>query len=141
MSLREGGRTFGVTTSNLRRVLVATDDYAGLLPDIEAEKAEVQQALSDADDAIRRQTHFQAQRTQATKDVKAALARGREAGSRLQRIVTGRLGLKDERLAQFLVKPQRKRASGALNRAKQANAELQEQIAELKDEIKGDKAP
>ena len=73
--------------------------------------------------------------------MKAALARGREAGSKLQRIVTGRLGLKDERLAQFLVKPQRKRASGALNRAKQANAELQEQIAELKDEIKGDKAP
>jgi hypothetical protein len=141
MSLREGGRTFGVTTGNLKRLLVAADDYADQLPDVEAERTEIQLALSDADDAIRRQTHFLALRTQATKDVKAALARGREAGSRLQRIVTGRLGLKDERLTQFLVKPQRKRASGALKRAKQTTAELKERIAELTDGIEGDKAP
>src|SRR5947207_1572650 len=82
------------------------------------ENAAVQPALPDSGEAIRRQDFHLAQRRQATKDVKDALARGLDAGIRLQNAVRFKLGTKDEKLAEFQVKPLRKRPSPAVKRAK-----------------------
>ena len=147
MSLRDEGRAFGTTTGNLKRLVVAVDENAAALPDVSVEKAAVQSALADSEEAIRRQDFHLAQRRQATKDVKAALARGLDAGIRLQNAVRFKLGTKDEKLAEFQLKPQRKRPSPAVKRAKDAEkgkALLEERLAKFEesstDENKGDKA-
>ena len=67
MSLRDEGRAFGTTTSNLKRLLVAIDQNAAALPDVSVEKAAVQAALVDSEEAVRRQDFHLAQRIQATK--------------------------------------------------------------------------
>lgn len=120
MSLTDGGRGFGMKTSNLKRLLVAVDENADSLPDVSVEKEIVQSALSDANDAVRRQDFHLVQRRQATKDVKAALARGLEAGNRIQNAVRFKLGNRDEKLLEFQLKPLRKRRSRRVTRANDA---------------------
>jgi len=154
MSLTDGGRGFGTTTGNLKRLVVAVDENAAVLPDVSVEKAEVQSALSDADEAIRRQDFHLAQRRQATIDVRTALVRGLDAGIRLQNAVRFKLGTKSEKLLEFQLKPKRKRQSPAVTRATEAEKEnevlkeenevLKERLAKSEessnDVIKGDKA-
>lgn len=147
MSLLDQGRGFGTTTGNLKRLVVAVDENAASLPDVSVEKTAVVTALTDAEEAIRRQDHHLAQRKQATKDVKSALARGVDAGIRLQNAVRFKLGTKDEKLAEFLLKPQGKRTSPLVRRANEATQKieaLKERLAKIaetsNDEIKGDKA-
>jgi hypothetical protein len=153
MSLRDQGRGFGTKRTNLGRLLVAVKANAAVLPDVTAETAEVETALGEADDAIRRKDFHVAQGRQATKDVEAALGRGLEAGIRLQNAVRFKLGFKDEMLAEFQLKPRGKRPSPAVKKAResqqanvalqQENEALKEQLVKLadgsKDESKGDK--
>jgi hypothetical protein len=136
MALTDGARTLNATTGNLKRLVVAVDENAATLPDVSVEKAAVVSALSDAEDAARRQTFHGAQRTQATLDMNAALARGVEAGVRLQNAVRFKLGKKDEKLAEFQLKPQRPRKSPAKRvTATERAKNLEEELAAAKGEL------
>jgi hypothetical protein len=136
MSLTEGGRTFGTTTGNLKQLVVAVDENAATLPDVSAEREAVVSALADADEAARRKTFHGVQRTQATLDVNAALERGLEAGVRLQNAVRFKLGKKDEKLAEFQVKPQHKRKPAAkrISTAERLKA-FEEQLAATNEQL------
>jgi len=137
MSLTDGARNFNATTGNLKQLLVAVDQNAASLPDVSVEKAAVVSALADADEAVRRQTFHTAERAQATVDVNAALARGMEAGVRLQSAVVFKLGKKNEKLTEFRLKPLRKRKPPAVKRftaLERAEAQAAE-LAALKAEL------
>jgi hypothetical protein len=144
MGLRDEGRGFGTASSNLKRLALAVTENVDALPDISAEKAELDAAIADSDEAIRRRDVHLAQTRQASKDVKATLARGLEAALRLQNAVRFKLGRQDEKLREFLLKPLGKRTSPTLTRAQAAEKEaaaLKEQLAQLTggsgDESKG----
>ena len=140
MSLRASGRTYGALASNLKRLVAAIKQYLPSLPDVSAEIAEVEAAVAEVEDAMWRQDRYLALRTQATKDVKAALTRGKQAGVRLQNAVRFKFGTKDERLTEFLIKPQRKRRTKKETAESSPRAAAREESSRTETEAEDAKA-
>ncbi len=91
------------------RLLAAVEEHAASLPDIEAERTALVQALQEAREMKAEQESFTASRQQATQDLQMTLDRGREMAMRLRGAVKFKIGPRNERLVQFGIAPLRRR--------------------------------
>ena len=103
---------------DFRRLLDALGANATQLPDVEAERAGLEKALADGEDAQTRQVFHTAGKQRATQDLTDALARGRDLATQLRGAARFKLGLRDENLVQFRITPLRKRGAPKTQAAK-----------------------
>jgi hypothetical protein len=94
-------------------------DWQGLLeaaernPDVQAsieeERQSLVKSLAEVQAIKARQEQLTALRQEATQQLNAAVARGKEEAIRIRSVVRGKIGPKNERLVHFKVAPLRKR--------------------------------
>jgi hypothetical protein len=95
---------------DLESLLRAFDDNAVTLAPAVPQRDSVDEALIELQDVKARQDSFAAQRQQATQELQMAMLRAREEARRLRGMAKGLLGTNNERLVQFRVAPNRRRA-------------------------------
>lgn len=122
---------FEAFTARSRRLLVALAENAAELPDVKDQIAVLQESLGVAEEAKTRQDAHIGNKQVATQDLKAALARGKDAFVQLQNAVKSKLGLRNEKLAAFQVKPLRKHAPRQSAKLKKQEEVLKQQEADL----------
>jgi N-acetyl-beta-hexosaminidase len=115
----------------MRRLLVALEENAGLLPELSVERATLERELGAAEEAKSQQDAFTASRQLATQKMRAALGRAKDAVLQLQNAAKFKLGPRNEKLVVFQVTPLRRRGSRSAARLKRQEEELQKQQASL----------
>jgi hypothetical protein len=105
--------TYDKATSGWQRLLVAARSNPRIFAISEPQCASLQFHLEELRDAKARQELHIAGRLQATRDLNHELAAGHEAAVRLQSLVKGQLGPRDEGLVKFGITPRRKRGRKA----------------------------
>jgi hypothetical protein len=81
----------------------------GLLPLVEQEHADLSQAVVELESVKARQEELNALRQEATQQLGAVIARGREIAIQIRSVARGKLGPRSERLVHFRVAPIRSR--------------------------------
>ena len=100
---------FNAYADHLKRwdvILVAAEANAGE-PGFEDLRFQLDAAFGAARGALAQQALLRSQLQQATRDLDDFMANGKEAYSRLRRVVKGRYGLRSEKLAEFGLQPLR----------------------------------
>lgn len=100
------------------QLLSAVQENEGILPDIQAEKDELQQVLDAARSMKVRRESYRAARQQATQDLKALVQKGNEFAMRIRQAAKFKIGPRSERLVQFNAAPLRPRARRTVTVAK-----------------------
>jgi len=103
-------KTLDGTIADLRNLSSRVAENASTLPDVTAEKSELDKSLDLVEEALTRQSFHESEKLKATQDVKVALGRGKEAARQIRFAVKLRLGARNEQLANFNVAPLRTRA-------------------------------
>ncbi len=124
-------RNYGAFTTGLRRLVVAVKENAAVLPDVTAEVATLEAALTAAEDAKSRQDSLRGDRQAATQDMKTALGQAQDAALQLQSAAKFKLGSRNEKLSSFQVVPLRKRGARKSAKLKAQEEALKTQEAEL----------
>jgi len=124
-------KNFGAVTGRLRRILVAVVENAALLPDVSAERSTLEQALTVAEDAKKRQDLHRGEKQLATQELKASLVRAKDAGLQLQNAAKFKLGSRNEKLVSFQVAPLRPHSSRKGEQLKKKEKELQAKESDL----------
>jgi hypothetical protein len=124
-------KSYGAVTGRIRRLLVALDENAGLLPDVSVERAALERELTAAEDAKSRQDAFGSDKQLATQELNAALLRAKDAVLRLQNAAKFKLGPRSEKLVAFQVTPLRRHPSRSAARLKQREEALQKKTEDL----------
>jgi hypothetical protein len=102
---------YGDAVTDAQRLLVAMLENASSLPDVTAERTELELMLGGVQDAKSRQDFHNSERQRATQDLSAAINRYKEAAIQIRSIARAALGVRNAKLAQFRVQPLRKRKS------------------------------
>jgi hypothetical protein len=108
-----GTITYDRATGGWERLLAAVRANERIFATGEPQFAALQFHLEEVRDAKMRQQFHSAGRKRATRDLKQGLAAGHDAAVRLQSLVKGQLGPRDEGLVQFDIAPRRKRVRKA----------------------------
>jgi hypothetical protein len=124
-------KSYGAVTGRIRRLLVALDENAGLLPDIAVERAALERELTAAEDAKSRQDAFGSDKQLATQELNAALLRAKDAVLRLQNAAKFKLGPRSEKLVVFQVTPLRRHPSRSAAQLRKQEELLQKMEADL----------
>jgi hypothetical protein len=103
------GTTYDKAAGGWERLIAAARASERIFAVAEPQCAALQFHLEELKDAKARQDLHSAARTQATRDLNRELAAGHDAAVRLQNLVKGQLGLRDEALTRFGIPPLRKR--------------------------------
>ena len=103
-------RTLDGTVADLRGLSARAAENASSLPDITAEKNELDQSLELFDAARKQQKIHEAERQKATQDMRTALGRGKEAARQIRFATQFGLGARNEKLVLFNVAPLRTNA-------------------------------
>jgi hypothetical protein len=98
------------TVADLRGLSVTAADNADTLPDVTAERSELDKSLGLFEDAQKRQKISDAEKRKASQDMVTALGRGKEAARQIRLGAKLSLGARNEKLALFNVAPLRTRA-------------------------------
>ncbi len=98
------------TVADLRGLSARVAENADILPDLTAEKSELDRALRLFDDARKRQKVNDAEKRKATQDMRAALGRSKDAARQVRIGAKFRLGARNAKLALFNVAPLRTNA-------------------------------
>ena len=98
------------TVADLRGLSVTAADNAGTLPDVTAERSELDKSLGLFEDAQKRQKISDAEKRKASQDMVTALGRGKEAARQIRLGAKLSLGARNEKLSLFNVAPLRTRA-------------------------------
>jgi hypothetical protein len=98
------------TVADLRGLSVTAADNADTLPDVTAERSELDKSLGLFDDAQKRQKIHDAEKRKASQDMVTALGRGKEAARQIRLGAKLSLGARNEKLSLFNVAPLRTRA-------------------------------
>jgi hypothetical protein len=98
------------TVADLRGLSVIAADNADTLPDVKAEKSELDKSLGLFEDAQKRQKIHDAEKRKASQDMVTALGRGKEAARQIRLGAKLSLGARNEKLSLFNVAPLRTRA-------------------------------
>jgi len=93
--------------ADLRGLADRVVENADILPDVTAEKSELDKSLGLFDDARKRQKIHDAERRKATQDVVTAVGRGQEAARQIRLGAKLSLGARNEKLSLFNVAPLR----------------------------------
>jgi hypothetical protein len=115
-------QTYGNTLDGFRRLQVAMQENADRMPEATVERAALDTALVQAQDAKSRQDLHTSEKQRATQDFKEAVARGKDAMRQIQSAAKFKLGPRNEKLVQFQVAPLRKRGPRKAAGAKQPPA-------------------
>jgi hypothetical protein len=94
-------------------LLTAVQEDADVLPNVEPHRQAMEQALKDVQEAKARQEMHTASKQQATQDLKAKVANGKEKAIRLRGAVRADIGPRSERLVHYRIAPLRKRRGKA----------------------------
>ena len=89
------------------------NSYPETTTDLQRLLAALQKALADAQAAKARQDFHKSERQVASQDLKATLTQGRDLAMRLRSAAKFKIGPRNEKLAQFNIKPLRKRTRKA----------------------------
>ena len=108
-----GTITYDKAIGGWERLLAAVRANERIFAAGEPQFATLQFHLEEVKDAKTRQQLHSAGRKQATRDLNQGLAAGRDAAVRLQSLVKGQLGPRDEGLVRFGIALRRKRARKA----------------------------
>jgi hypothetical protein len=100
--------TYGDAVADAQRLVAAMQDNASVFPNAETEKKELEDVLTQMQEAKVRQDFHTAERSRATQDLKAGVARYREAAIQIRAGAKAGLGVRSAKLAQFRVAPLRK---------------------------------
>jgi hypothetical protein len=98
------------TVADLRGLSVTAADNADTLPDVTADRSELDKSLGLFDDAQKRQKIHDAEKRKASQDMVTALGRGKEAARQIRLGAKLSLGARNEKLSLFNVAPLRTRA-------------------------------
>jgi hypothetical protein len=109
--------SFPKVTRDWEGVLAAAEENAALLPDVQAEQAELKQKLEKVRSLKDRQESFEAARQEATQELQKTLVEGRQIAERLRDAAKFKIGRRSARLVQFQVAPLRKRGSKSKSKA------------------------
>ena len=90
-------------------LLTAVREDADLLPNVEPHRAALEQAYNDVVTARTRRDLHKAGKQQATQDLQALIAKGKEQAMRLRGAVKGDMGPRSERLVHYKMAPLRRR--------------------------------
>jgi hypothetical protein len=96
--------------ADLRGLSDQVAENAGVLPDVTAEKGELDKSLELFDEARKRQKIHDAEKRKATQDIVTALGRGKEAARQLRLGAKLSFGARNEKLSLFNVAPLRTNA-------------------------------
>jgi len=124
-------RNFAAFITGLRRLAVAVKENAAVLPDVTAELATLETALTAAEDAKSRQDALRGDRQAATQGMRTALEQAQNAAFQLQSAAKFKLGSRNEKLSSFQVVPLRKRGARQSAKLKAQEEALKTQEAEL----------
>jgi uncharacterized protein YfdQ (DUF2303 family) len=102
--------SFADFVTDWEHLLKAVDSNAADLPQLEANRAELLATVESAKAIDVRQSSLRSELSQATRDLEAAMARGRDLASRLRAGIRAQYGLKGEKLREFGLKPFRRRS-------------------------------
>lgn len=108
--MSDDNKTYGNTLDGFRRLQVAMQENADRMPDAAVERAALDTALVEAQDAKSRQDLHTSEKQLATQDLKEAIARGKDVARQIRSAAKFKLGPRNEKLVQFQVAPLRKRA-------------------------------
>jgi hypothetical protein len=78
------------------------------LPNVAAERSELESMLEGVQDAKSRQDFHNSERRRATQDLEAAIIRYKEAAMQIRAAAKSGLGIRNAKLAQFRVQPLRR---------------------------------
>ena len=109
------------TVADLRGLSARVAESADVLPDVTAEKSELDKSLRLFDDARKRQKIHSAEKRKATQDMRTALDRGKEAARQVRIGAQLRLGARNAKLALFNVAPLRTNAGRKAAKPEPAN--------------------
>lgn len=98
------------TVADLRGLSGTAADNADTLPDVTAERSELDKSLRLFDEARKRQKIHDAEKRKASQDMMTALGRGKEAARQIRLGAKLSLGARNEMLVLFNVAPLRTRA-------------------------------
>jgi len=98
------------TVADLRGLSVTAADNADTLPDVTAERSELDKSLGLFNDAQKRQKIHDAEKRKASQDMVTALGRGKEAARQIRLGAKLSLGARNEKLSLFNVAPLRTNA-------------------------------
>jgi hypothetical protein len=122
---------YGVFTTSMRHLVATVKDNPVLLPDVTAEVSVLEQALSAAEEAKKRQETHRWNKQVATQEINAALVSAQNAAIQIQNAAKFKLGARSEALVAFQVKPLRKHGSRKSAQLKAQEEALKEQEAVL----------
>jgi hypothetical protein len=98
------------SVADMRRLSRTVTENADSLPDVTADKSELDKSLELFDEAQKRQRIHEAEKQKATQDMVKALGRGKEAARQIRLAAKLKLGVRSEKLVLFNVAPLRTRA-------------------------------
>lgn len=90
-------------------ILAASEEHVEKLPDVEAERLQLQAILQKAEEVKARQQSHKASGQAATQELEEVLVRGREIAMSLRIAAKLGLGVRNEQLVQFGAAPLRRR--------------------------------
>jgi hypothetical protein len=126
---------YGLFTTSMRHLVSAVKDNPVLLPDVTAEVSTLEQALSSAEEAKKRQETHRWNKQLATQEMRSALGVAQNAAFQIQNAAKFKLGARSEALVAFQVKPLRKhgpRKSAQLKAQEEENERLKKEVELLK---------
>ncbi|HYU35280.1 MAG TPA: hypothetical protein VEW48_24265 [Thermoanaerobaculia bacterium] len=100
---------FADVNRDLELLLDAAERSPEIQAGIEVERQAVAEVLADVRSLKARQDELTALRQQVTQQLKAAIARGKDAAMQLRAVVKAKFGPRNERLVHFKMAPLRKR--------------------------------
>ena len=100
--------SYGDAVTDAQRLLVAMQENESVLPNVAAERSELESMLEGVQDAKSRQDFHNSERRRATQDLEAAIIRYKEAAMQIRAAAKSGLGIRNAKLAQFRVQPLRK---------------------------------
>lgn len=92
------------------QLLAALDSNAGELPDVSAHRQPLEQVLVNAKAISARQDAHRAGLGQATRELEAVMADGRDSANRLRNFLKSHYGVRSDKLTEYGVRPVRKRS-------------------------------
>jgi hypothetical protein len=101
--------SYPVLITGFGELLEAAERTPEVQPSMEPERQALAQALAEIQSLKARQAELTALKQGVTQQLKAALAKAKEARTQVQSLAKGKLGPKNELLVHFKVAPQRKR--------------------------------
>lgn len=90
-------------------LLQAIQSNPDLQPVVDAERQALAQSLTEVQGLKARQNEMTALRQEATQNLSAAVAKGRDTATAIRSVLRGKVGPKSERLVHFKIAPLRKR--------------------------------